>query len=90
MRGSIDTIYMCNTCYVVYTIDRENFRRKLNMQNILRNIRRPIPTLVAKVRLRNLDYMKNLQVKYFTGKNIPIYGNTCIYGGSYMQGEINT
>ena len=28
----------------------------------------------VKVRWRNLDYAKNLQVKYFTGENIPIYG----------------
>ena len=50
------------------------FWRKLNMQNILCNVRQPIPILVAKVRRRNLDYTKNLQVKYFTGENIPIYG----------------
>ena len=31
--------------------------------------------LVAEVWRRNLDYTKNLQAKYFTGKNIPIYGS---------------
>ena len=30
--------------------------------------------LVAKVWRRNLDYVKNLQVKYFISENIPIYG----------------
>ena len=50
------------------------FRRKLNTQNILCNVCRPIPVLVAEVWRRNLDYAKNLQAKYFTGENIPIYG----------------
>ena len=30
--------------------------------------------LVAKVWRQKLDYAKNLQAKYFTGENIPIYG----------------
>ena len=29
--------------------------------------------LVAKVWWQNLDYVKNLQAKYFTSENIPIY-----------------
>ena len=43
----------------------------LNTRNILCNVRRPIPILVAKVQRRNLDYAKNLaiQAKYFTGEN---------------------
>ena len=41
---------------------------------ILCNVRRPIPILVAKVWQRKLDYVKFLQAKYFTSKNIPIYG----------------
>ena len=44
------------------------FRQKLNTRNILCNVRRPIPILVAKIWQRNLDYAKNLQAKYFTGK----------------------
>ena len=43
---------------------------------------------------RNLDYTKNLQVKYFTGENIPIYGTTVllhknfrIYGSTFAQGR---
>ena len=44
------------------------------MQNIWRNVQQPTPSLVAKVLQRNLDYVKNLQAKYFTGENIPIYG----------------
>ena len=67
-----------------HTIDRENFvvkiffgddlfQQKLNAQNILHNVHWPIPILVAKVWQRNLDYTKNLQAKYFTGKNIPVY-----------------
>ena len=55
------------------TVDREFFlffiddlfRRKLNTQNILCNVCRPIPILVTKVWQRNLDYIKNLQAKYF-------------------------
>ena len=50
------------------------FWRKLNMRNILCNVCRPIPTLVAEVWRRNLDYAKNLQAKYFTSESIPIYG----------------
>ena len=46
------------------------------MRNILCNVRQPIPILVTKVLRRNLDYAKNLQVKYFTGKNIPIYSKS--------------
>ena len=46
-----------------YTVDRvifvdDLFRRKLNMWNILHNVRRSIPILVAKVWRRNLDYVK--------------------------------
>ena len=49
---------------LVASVDREIsvddlFRRKLNTRNILRNVRRPIPILVAKVWQRNLDYAKN-------------------------------
>ena len=76
------------------TVDREIFVIKifssttfsdenLNMRNILCNIRRPIPILVAKIWRRNLDYAKNLQAKYFTGENIPIYGNRA--SGIYTQ-----
>ena len=46
----------------------------LNVRNILYNVRWPIPILVAKVWWRKLDYAKNLQAKYFTDENIPIYG----------------
>ena len=60
--------------FVVIIVD-DLFRRKLNTQNILRNIHRPIPILIAKVWRLELDYMKNLQAKYFIGENIPIYGN---------------
>ena len=50
------------------------------MWNILCNICRPIPILVDKVWRRNLDYVKNFQARYFTAKNILIYGMcTCIY-----------
>ena len=35
---------------------------------------------VAKVWRQNLDYAKNLQAKYFTSENIPIYGIYCIIG----------
>ena len=49
------------------------FPQKSNMLNILHNIRRPIPILVAKVWQRNLDYAKILQAKYFSGENTPIY-----------------
>ena len=52
---------------------RRPFPTKLNTQNILGNVRRPIPILVAKVWWWNLDYMKYFQVKYFTCENIPIY-----------------
>ena len=45
------------------------------MRNILCNVRRLIPILVTKVWRQNLDYVKNLQVKYFTGENIRIYDN---------------
>ena len=50
------------------------FRQKLMTPNILCNVCQPIPILVAKVWRQNLDYVKNLQVKYFTGENILIYG----------------
>ena len=64
-----------------YTVDREifivkNFSSttfnddKLNTQNILCNIRRPMPILVVKVLVMKFG---NLQVKYFTSENIPIY-----------------
>ena len=46
------------------------------MQNSLCNVCRPIKILVAKVCQRNLDYAKNLRVKYFTSGNIPIYDNS--------------
>ena len=36
-------------------------------------------TYTAEVWRRNLDYAKNLQAKYFTSENIPIYGIICIY-----------
>ena len=41
---------------------------KIKHAKYLCNVRRPIPMLVAKVWWWNLDYMKNLQVKYFTGE----------------------
>ena len=67
------------------TVDREIFvvssqrkfrdlQRKLNTRNILCNVCRPVPILVAKVWRRKLGYAKNLQAKYFTRKNILIYG----------------
>ena len=60
------------------------------MRNILCNVHRPIPILVAKVWQRKLDYAKNLQAKYFTGENIQIYGiyryNVCC-GYMYMTCE---
>ena len=49
------------------------------MRNILCNVRRPIPILIAKVWRRNLDYTKNLQAKYFTHENILIYGTRQTY-----------
>ena len=69
----------------MYTVDREIFvvktfwsmtfsNKKLNTRNILSTVCRPTPILVAKVWRRKLDYVKNLQAKYFTGKNILIYG----------------
>ena len=61
------------------TFSNEN----LNTRNILCNVRQPILILVAKVWRRNLDYAKNLQAKYFTGENIPIYGNRA--SGIYTQ-----
>ena len=48
------------------------------MRNILHNVYQPIPILVTKVWWWNLDYVKFLQAKYFTGENIPIYGNAKI------------
>ena len=44
------------------------FLRKLNTPNILHNVHRPIPILVAKVWRRNLDYAKNLQVNILPAK----------------------
>ena len=41
------------------------------MRNILCNVRRPIPILVAEVWRRKLDYAKNLQAKYLTSKKYP-------------------
>ena len=69
---------MCTT-YLLYTVDCKKifdklFRQKLNTQNTLCNVRRPIQILVAKVWQQNLDYVKNLQAKYFTSENILIYG----------------
>ena len=58
---------------VKYFVDL--FQRKLNMQNILCDVRQPIPILITKVWRQNLDYAKNLQAKYFTSENIPIYGS---------------
>ena len=46
------------------------------MRTILRNVRQPIPILVTEVWRQNLDYAKNLQAKYFIGKNIPIYSTS--------------
>ena len=34
-----------------------------------------VKILIPKVWQRKLGYAKNLQAKYFTGKNIPIYGS---------------
>ena len=69
------------------------FRRKLSTQNVLCNVHRPIPILVTKVWLRNfwlrnLDYAKNLQVKYFTSENIysiciSLASSSCIYLASH-------
>ena len=55
----------------------KNKHIKINI-NILCSIHRPIPIWVIKVWRRNLNYAKNLQAKYFTGENIPIY-STCSY-----------
>ena len=44
------------------------------MRSILCNVCQPISILVARVWRRKLDYTKILQVRYFTGENIPIYG----------------
>ena len=44
--------------------------------------------LVAKVRQRSLDYVKNLQVKYFTGKNIPIYSMYGLIIASYSSASL--
>ena len=67
-----------------YTIDHENFAVKnfhqrpfLNTRNTSCNVRQPIPILFVKVWRKNWDYAKNLQAKYFTGENIPIYCNYC-------------
>ena len=83
MRRSFTELSQVIKMHVVsqcsHTIDREIFavrnlfRRKLNTRNILCNVHRSMPILVAKDWQRNLDYAKNLQAKYFTGKNIPIY-----------------
>ena len=62
--------------FVVKNFSSTIFWQKLNTRNILCNVCQPIPILVAEVWQRNLDYAKNLQVKYFTGENILIYG-TC-------------
>ena len=53
-------------------IFRRFFPTKIKHVKNFCNIRRPIPILVTKVSRRNLDYVKNLQAKYFTGENIPI------------------
>ena len=42
-------------------------------------VHQPIPILVAKVWQRKLDYAENLQAKYFTGENIPIYGKLWLF-----------
>ena len=47
---------------------------KLNIRNISCN--GPVPILVAKVWRQNLDCAKNLQAKYFFGKNILIYSTS--------------
>ena len=50
---------------------------KNNMQNILIFYVMYVDQYLfwlLKVWWRNLDYEKNLQAKYFTGENIPIYG----------------
>ena len=41
---------------------------KLNLQNILRNVRQPMLILVSKVWQRNLDYAKNLQANILLTK----------------------
>ena len=33
------------------------------------------PISMTKVWRQNLNYAKNLQAKYFTGENIPLYGS---------------
>ena len=60
---------------------RQPLPAKIKHAKYLCNVRRPIdlPILVAKVWRRNLDYTKNLQVKYFTGENILIYGRWGMY-----------
>ena len=57
-----------------YTVDHEIFIVKI----FSCSVRRPIPILVAKDWRQKLDYAKkfNLQVKYFTGENILIYGSS--------------
>ena len=69
----------------IYTVDRKISAVKIfRRRSILTKIKHvkyfvqhilTIPILDAKVWRRNLDYAKNLQVKYFTNDNIPIYGS---------------
>ena len=57
--------------YRVYTHMRYMY---VQLRNAIQVIFRPIPIFVAMSGDEN-DYVKILQAKYFTGENIPIYGN---------------
>ena len=58
---------------VVKNFSSTTFSDEIEHAKYLCNVRRPIPILVANVWWRNLDYVKNLQAKYFISENIPIY-----------------
>ena len=64
-------------------VRRQPFLTKIKHAKHLCNIRRPMPILVTQVWQRNLDYAKNLQAKYFTSKNIMIYGTSLL--NSFIQ-----
>ena len=89
-RGSVDCLFTVDhEIFAVKFFDNDLFQQKLNMRNILCNVRRPTPILVAKIWQRKLDYAKNLQAKYFTGENIPIYGTVVNRIQRMIQFKIN-
>ena len=75
---SIENLYTIDhEIFVIKNFSPTTFSDKNKIRKILVcNVCRPIPILVAKVWWWNLDYIKNLQAKYFTSESIPIYSTT--------------